>query len=58
VENRSFARLTHGHQRVRKIIGLGMSVIILLILLRFRPNAFWVLIGAGVFRYLMALVLW
>src|SRR6266403_4148757 len=47
-----------GRSGIHSIIGLGMSVIILLILLRYRPNAFWVLIGAGVFRYLLALVLW
>jgi chromate transporter len=47
-----------GRSGIHSIIGLGMAVIILLILLRFRANAFWVLIGAGVFRYLMALVLW
>lgn len=47
-----------GRSGIHSIIGLGMAVIILLILLRYRPNAFWVLIGAGVFRYLMALVLW
>lgn len=43
---------------IHSIIGAAMAVVILLILFRFRPNAFWVLIGAGVFRYLMALVLW
>jgi chromate transporter len=47
-----------GRSGVHSIIGLLMSVIIAVILLRYRPNAFWVLIGAGVFRYLMALVLW
>jgi len=47
-----------GRSGIHSIIGLGMAVIILLILLRYRANAFWVLIGAGVFRYLMALVLW
>jgi chromate transporter len=47
-----------GRSGIHSIIGLGMAVIILLILLRYRANAFWVLIGAGVFRYLLALVLW
>jgi chromate transporter len=47
-----------GRSGIHSIIGLAMSVIILLILLRYRPNAFWVLIGAGMFRYLLALVLW
>jgi chromate transporter len=47
-----------GRSGIHSITVLGMTVIILLILLRYRPNAFWVLIGAGVFRYLLALVLW
>jgi chromate transporter len=47
-----------GRSGIHSIIGLGMAVIILLILLRYRANAFWVLIGAGAFRYLLALLLW
>jgi chromate transporter len=43
---------------IHSVIGVSMAVVILVILLRFRPNAFWVLIGAGVFRYLLALALW
>jgi chromate transporter len=43
---------------IHSFIGASMAVVILVILLRFRANAFWVLIGAGVFRYVMALVLW
>ena len=44
---------------VRDIINATIgAVIILVILLRWRPNVFWVLIGAGAFRYLLALVLW
>ncbi len=43
---------------IHTIIGAAMSVLILIILLRYRPNAFWVLMGAGVFRFLLALVLW
>ena len=47
-----------GRSGIHTIIGLAMALIIAVILLRYRPNAFWILIGAGVFRYLMALVLW
>lgn len=47
-----------GRSGIHSIVGLAMAVIIAVILLRYRPNAFWVLIGAGLFRYLMALVLW
>lgn len=43
---------------IHTIIGATMAVVILGILLRYRPNAFWVLMGAGVFRFLLALVLW
>jgi chromate transporter len=46
-----------GRSGIHSIIGLLMAVIIAAILLRYRANAFWVLIGAGVFRYLLALVL-
>jgi chromate transporter len=43
---------------IHTIIGATMALVILGILLRYRPNAFWVLMGAGVFRFLLALVLW
>ena len=42
---------------IHTIIGASMAVVILVILLRYRPNAFWVLMGAGVFRFLLALVI-
>ncbi len=35
-------------------IGASMAVVILIVLLRYRPNAFWVLMGAGVFRFVLA----
>lgn len=43
---------------IHTVIGASMAAIILVILLRFRPNPFWILIGAGLFRYVMAWVLW
>lgn len=43
---------------IHTTIGASMAVVILGILLRYRPNAFWVLMGAGGFRFLLALVLW
>ena len=43
---------------IHTLIGATMAIVILGILLRYRPNAFWVLMGAGVFRFLLALVLW
>jgi len=41
---------------IHTVTGAAMAVVILIILLRYRPNAFWVLMGAGVFRFLLALV--
>ena len=43
---------------IHSIVGAAMALIIVVILFRFRPNPFWVLMGAGVFRFGMALVLW
>ena len=40
------------------VLGVLMTVAILFILLRYRANAFWVLMGAGLFRFLLALILW
>ena len=42
---------------IHTFIGASMAVVILVILLRYRPNAFWVLMGAGVFRFLLAWIL-
>ena len=42
---------------IHTIIGATMALVILVILLRYRPNAFWVLMGAGVFRFLLALAI-
>jgi chromate transporter len=43
---------------IHTAIGAAMAVVIVVILLRYRPNAFWVLMGAGVFRFVLALILW
>jgi chromate transporter len=42
---------------IHSMIGATMAILILIILLRYRPNAFWVLMGAGLFRFVLALVL-
>jgi chromate transporter len=47
-----------GRAGIHTIIGAVMTLLILVILLRYRPNAFWVLMGAGAFRFVLALVLW
>lgn len=43
---------------IHTVIGLSMALIIFVILMRYRANVFWVLIGAGVFRFLLAWLLW
>lgn len=42
---------------IHSIIGAAMALMIVGILIRYRPNAFWVLMGAGVFRFALGLVL-
>ena len=42
---------------IHSVIGAAMAVVIVGILIRYRPNAFWVLMGAGVFRFALGLVL-
>ena len=51
------AALSVGRAGIHSWPGLAMAFIILLILLRFRPNPFWVLMGAGVFRFLLSFFL-
>jgi len=43
---------------IHSIIGAAMALIIVGILIRYRPNALWVLLGAGVFRFTLGLVFW
>jgi chromate transporter len=42
---------------IHTIVGAVMAAIIVVILLRYRPNALYVLMGAGLFRFVLALVL-
>jgi chromate transport protein ChrA len=42
---------------IHTIIGALMAVLIVVILFRYRPNALYVLMGAGLFRFVLALVL-
>jgi chromate transporter len=39
-------------------VGASMAAIAMFVLIRFRPNAFWVILGAGVIRFLIGLILW
>lgn len=43
---------------IHTIIGAAMAIVIIVILFRYRPNALYVLMGAGLFRFVLALVLW
>jgi chromate transporter len=50
------AALSIGRAGIHSGIGLLIAVIAMFVLIRFRPNAFWVILGAGVFRVLVGLV--
>ena len=43
---------------IHSVVGVAMAVVIVVILIRYRPNAFWVLMGAGAFRFALGFVLW
>ena len=43
---------------IHTVIGGLMAIVIVAILFRYRPNALYVLMGAGLFRFVLALVLW
>ncbi len=43
---------------IHTVIGATMTVVLIVILMRYRPNALYVLIGAGLFRFALAMVLW
>jgi chromate transporter len=42
---------------IHTIVGLLMALVIVFILLRYRPNPLYVLMGAGIFRFALALVI-
>lgn len=51
------AALSVGRAGIHSWVGLLIMIMAMFTLIRFRPNAFWVILGAGVFRVLIALVL-
>ncbi|HYJ45044.1 MAG TPA: chromate transporter, partial [Pyrinomonadaceae bacterium] len=51
------AALSIGRAGIHSWIGLSIAVAALFVLLRFRPNAIWVILGAGVTRLLFGLFL-
>jgi chromate transporter len=51
------AGLSLGRAGIHTWIGLSIAVLSAVILIRFRPNAFWVVMGAGVLRFLLGVIL-
>lgn len=51
------AALSIGRAGIHTWIGLSIAMLVVVILLRFRPNAFWVIMGAGVLRFLIGLLM-
>lgn len=50
------AALSIGRAGINSWIGLSIMVLAVFVLIRFRPNAFWVILGAGVLRFLVGLI--
>jgi chromate transporter len=50
------AALSIGRAGIHSWIGISIMVIAIFTLVRFRPNAFWVIIGAGFVRFLIGLI--
>lgn len=51
------AALSIGRAGIHTWIGLSIAAAAAVVLIRFRPNAFWVILGAGVIRFLFGLIL-
>lgn len=51
------AALSIGRAGVHSWVGLSIMLLAMLTLIRFRPNPFWVLFGAGLLRFLIGLLL-
>jgi chromate transporter len=47
-----------GRSGLHTSIGISMAVVAAVVLVRFRPNPFWVIIGAGTLRFLLGMILW
>ena len=52
------AAISIGRAGIHTWIGLILAVAAGVVLVRFRPNAFWVIIGAGALRFLFGMILW
>jgi chromate transporter len=51
------AALSIGRAGIHTWIGLSIAAAAAVVLVRFRPNAFWVILGAGVIRFLLGFIL-
>jgi chromate transporter len=51
------AAVSIGRAGINSWIGVSITILALLVLIRFRINAFWVIIGAGVLRFLIGFIL-
>ncbi|HEX8139507.1 MAG TPA: chromate transporter [Pyrinomonadaceae bacterium] len=52
------AALSIGQAGIHTWVGLLIAAVAVFVLVRFRPNPFWIILGAGVIRFLIGLVLW
>jgi chromate transporter len=52
------AAISIGRAGIHSLIGLILAVGAGFVLVRYRPNAFWVIMGAGVLRFLFGMILW
>jgi chromate transporter len=51
------AALSVGRAGIHSWVGFSIMLLAMFTLIRFRPNAFWVIFGAGVLRFVLGLVL-
>lgn len=52
------AALSIGRAGIHTWVGLVIAAAAVFLLVRFRPNAFWIILGAGVVRFLIGFILW
>lgn len=52
------AAISIGRAGIHTSIGLLLAAAAAVVLMRFRPNPFWVIVGAGTLRFLFGMVLW
>jgi chromate transporter len=51
------AAISIGQAGIHTWVGLLMMLVAMVVLVRYRPNPFWIILGAGVVRFLIGLVL-